>query len=190
MYITAAQKTCCCFCLHYSCMAMRSADESEYCGVSMISLDERVKFTWYITLLMSTSSSDERCLEKLFNLWDALSLLSHRHHSDGVLMHLEIAAIICFGFFCPRWASFHTCATARAPFYTFYTLRLGWSPSKIGIWKGCNISSLSQFTGIIMWLTSNFQVWVTFINYSCDSHPGVPKRYFCGRQGVQVKSVE
>lgn len=70
-------------------------------SVSLVSLDESVKFTWYITLLNSTSSSNEGCAEKLFSMWDKVSFWA-----TGIIvielemifscMHLEIADLICF----------------------------------------------------------------------------------------------
>lgn len=89
---------------HYCCAAVTSADESENCWACGVFFG----YTRRIILPKTISSSDERCLEKLFHLWDIVSLLSHRRHSDWVrykiLMHLEIAAIICF--LCLYWTSF------------------------------------------------------------------------------------
>lgn len=122
MDITAAQRLYCRFCRHYSCMAMSSADKLEYCSVSVVSLNERVKFTWQMTFLKSTSCSDEKCLQKLFHMWYGIPCpLSQRHHSDGVrcknLVRLEIQveAIICF--ILSSLDKFpHVCATVGAPF--------------------------------------------------------------------------
>ncbi len=180
------QKNSCCFCLHYGCMAMRLAEESKYCCVSL-SLEESVKYTWYITLLNSTSSSNEGRLEKLFLMWDNVSLLSHRRHSDWVRNDFLIHApgnsssrlFFLLFFLLPSPSKFPHARYRESSF--FHKLRLGSTPShKILIRKDCNISSSSQFIGTIMWLSRHLQVWVTSINYASDSQLGYlyPRGYF------------
>lgn len=46
----------------------------------------------YLIHYHSTASSNEGCVEKLFSMWDNVSLLSHRHHSDWVRNNILIHA--------------------------------------------------------------------------------------------------
>lgn len=117
------------------------------------------KYTRGVISPASVSASDERCLEKWFCLCDIVSLLSHRCHSDWVrykiLMHLEIAAIICF--LCLYWASF-------PPVWSPAALQLALQRWDSYVSYYVSMVSLERLHSLIVsqlgWQKQHFQAWV------------------------------